>query len=60
MSEVIKRRHRCPECKKEFNIEILIESSVDLSVRLVSTQIRHYTKLLDTRDDWPHAMNVPG
>ena len=55
MGETIKRKHRCPECDKEFNIEITVDSTVCSDVKLLFTKIRHYTKLMDTRDYWPHA-----
>lgn len=58
MGDIIKRRHRCPECGKEFTITISLEHSVYTSTHITSKKIarRRYITQNDERDDWPHAI----
>ena len=62
MGDVIKRKHRCPACSEEFNMEITIKHRVHSSIRITSKKIsrRRYITQNDERDDWPHATHLYG
>lgn len=58
MGDIIRRKHRCPVCSEEFNMEISIEHKIYSSIRITSKKIarRRYITQNDERDDWPHAI----
>ncbi len=60
MGNIIKRKHRCPDCGYEFNMEITVDNTVYNTVRITSKKIRRrrYITQNDERDDWPHAIQL--
>jgi uncharacterized protein (DUF2225 family) len=59
MVQTIERRVKCPVCENDFKVEITLTTDNFTTVKLATSVIRHYTKLMDPRDEWPHAIHMP-